>query len=380
MLAVLVVLEVGLRAAYPQIFPRPRIWRYDTHLGWEHIPEARATWEGRDFNVPVEINSKGLRDREYEYRKAERVFRILAFGDSYLEGWGARQEDVVTEVLERHLNDRNDGIPYEVINCGVAGYGTDQELLFFQREGIRYDPDLILLFFYVNDVWNNYSNRGIGSERGYKPYFEIARNGKLILRGVPVPKTSYWESEKPKGFRGFLRSRSHLHAFIMDRISGQGLVEQSRRYYAGLYAPARPTAAQRAWRMTDELLRAFGEACAEAEAELMVVFVPARLQIHLEDWERRRKGLRLEGEFDLTLPNRTVAQICKRTRIRFLDLMPEFRRRAAENTPLFHPHDTHWNEEGHRLAAELLYDTLIARKMIPLLTVDGRRQTADGGL
>jgi len=366
LLVVLAVFEVGLRAVCPQIFPRPKIWRHHAYLGWEHVPGARATWKGRDFKVPVEINSKGLRDRDYGYRKPEGVFRILAFGDSYVEGWGTRLDDVVTEVLERRLNGRDDGVPYEVINCGVAGYGTDQELLLFQREGIRYDPDLVLLFFYVNDVWNNHSNRGIGSERGYKPYFEVQRNGMLALRGVPVPKTSHWEDRRPRGLRGLLWSRSHLYAFVMDRIAGGTLSEQSRRYYAGLYAPVRPLAAQRAWRMTDELLRAFARTCEKAETKLLVVFVPARLQIHLEDWERRRKELRLEGEFDLTLPNRTVAQICERTRAQFFDLMPEFRRRAAEGTALFHPHDTHWNEEGHHLTAELLYDVLIAKKMIPL--------------
>lgn len=372
----LVAFEGGIRVVCPQIFSRPKIWRYDAYLGWEHVPGARALWEGRDFKVPVEINSKGLRDQEYAYRKAEGVFRILAFGDSYLEGWGVRLEDVVTEVLERRLNDRGDEIQYEVLNCGVAGYGTDQELLLLRREGVRYDPDLVVLFFYVNDVWNNYSRWGIGSERGYKPYFEV-QNRMLVLRGVPVPKASYWEERGPRSIGEFLWARSHLYAFVMDRATGEKLSEQSRRYYIGLYAPVRPIPAQRAWRMTDELVRAFAETCERMDAEFLLVFVPARQQIHVEDWERRRRGLRLEGEFDLTEPNRTVSETCERMHVQFFDLLREFRRRTEEGAKLYHPHDTHWNEEGHRLTAELLYDLLVERRMLSTEIGDQRSVISD---
>ncbi len=72
----------------------------------------------------------------------------------------------------------------EVINAGCAGYGTDNELLFFQNEGYKYNPDItILCIFPWNDIRNN-SNalEEIFFERSKFPHFEIGQNGELVLK------------------------------------------------------------------------------------------------------------------------------------------------------------------------------------------------------
>ena len=44
----------------------------------------------------------------------------------------------------------------EVLNLGVGGYGTAQQLLTLEEDGLRYRPDLVVLgFFLGNDVQNN---------------------------------------------------------------------------------------------------------------------------------------------------------------------------------------------------------------------------------
>ena len=123
---------------------------FDEELGWRNIPNWTASTSGRRLT----INSKGLRDHEYPYEKPPGKKRVLVLGDSYTWGYGVENDAIFTEVLERLLE--KDGKPWEVLNSGVSGYGTDQEYLWFKREGVKYQPDLVVVaFFVLNDPNNN---------------------------------------------------------------------------------------------------------------------------------------------------------------------------------------------------------------------------------
>ena len=150
---------------------------YDADLGWRNIPQWRATTRGKTLT----INSHGLRDKEYDYEKPTGCKRILVLGDSFAWGYGVSDDEIFTEVLENQLADNTNAI--QVINTGVSGWGTDQEFLFLRNEGFRYDPDLVVLaFFLVNDPGNNVNSRQYGLN---KPVFADI---DLTLLNTPVPK------------------------------------------------------------------------------------------------------------------------------------------------------------------------------------------------
>jgi hypothetical protein len=100
------------------------------------------------------INNKGFRDSDdYEYAKPEGTVRILALGDSHTSGYEVRQEYSYPEVLEQMLSAR--GISSQVINAGISGFSTAEELVFLENEGIKYLPDFVVLGFYANDFEDN---------------------------------------------------------------------------------------------------------------------------------------------------------------------------------------------------------------------------------
>lgn len=150
---------------------------YDAQLGWRNIPDWKSTTMGK----PLTINSKGLRDREYDWDKPPGMKRILVLGDSFTWGYGVADSEIFTEVLERELAGGTQS--WQVLNSGVSGWGTDQEYLFLNSEGFRYSPDIVILAFYaVNDPTNN----GHGEQYGLrKPLF---RSTQLDLTNVPVPQ------------------------------------------------------------------------------------------------------------------------------------------------------------------------------------------------
>jgi hypothetical protein len=71
-------------------------------------------------------------------------------------------------------------------------------------------------------------------------------------------------------------------------------------------------------------------------------------------------------KWDLTKPNRILNAFLDKNDIAHIDLLPEFRRRAATvDHEYYLVHDGHWNEAGHELAAELIAEELLRAGMSP---------------
>lgn len=102
----------------------------DKRLVFRHKP----LWETRYGEVLVTYNERGLRDRPI-LPKGHNEYRVLALGDSVTLGWGVDQDKTFPARLERLLQDRLHR-PVRVINSGVAGYNTVQEVTYFKQEGI----------------------------------------------------------------------------------------------------------------------------------------------------------------------------------------------------------------------------------------------------
>lgn len=113
-------------------------------------PESHYEWQG----ILVEINSQGLRSPETTYEKAANTYRILNLGDSIAMGWGVGMEETYGQQLEQLMNQTDAAYPYEVINAGVPGWNPSNEAAFLEAEGLKYEPDLILLdMTIVNDIY-----------------------------------------------------------------------------------------------------------------------------------------------------------------------------------------------------------------------------------
>ena len=188
-------LLVRLAGAKPQTYLR-KFSRYHTILGWEKTPLTEGKFRKGDVIIHEKINSRGLRDSEYTYEKPSNTFRILVLGDSFTEGYDVEINDLFTEILESKLNTSSfdsSSIRYEVINAGTGGYSTDQEFLYFEIEGIKYKPDMVLLMVYpANDIFYNHKSK-YGNYN--KPFFQI-RNDSLILTNTPLQEPYRQESIK----------------------------------------------------------------------------------------------------------------------------------------------------------------------------------------
>jgi len=134
---------------------------------------THADSAGRYF---FKTNSGGFRgDYDVDYPKGEGVVRVLVLGDSHTQGYEANQNETFSFVLERYL--RDGGVEADVINSGVSGFGTAEELVFLENEGFRYDPDFVVLGFFANDPEDNVKS-GI---------FKIEDDGLVVSKREHVP-------------------------------------------------------------------------------------------------------------------------------------------------------------------------------------------------
>jgi hypothetical protein len=121
----------------------------DRELGWSLRPGAEG-WSLRERPVYVRINRDGLLDRDHDVAKPPERLRIAIPGDSYAEAMSVDLHHFWAELERRVARCRPDGAPLEVLNFGVSGYGTGQQLLQLRRIW-TYAPDIVVLAFYPGE-------------------------------------------------------------------------------------------------------------------------------------------------------------------------------------------------------------------------------------
>jgi len=370
-------LELALRTSTRRPMGNPFDHRLfcemDPRLGWRKIPNFAATRSTSEYTVREHFNSRGLRGPEWPIARSD-AYRVLVLGDSFVEGYGVAAEDMCTHVLERELRSAS-GRDVEVINGATGGYSTDQELLFFEGEGRVYAPDLTILVFYENDLWDN--TRGNVS-RAQKPRFVLGDDHTLVLADVAAaaPVSEEWSPALTTA--RLLLQRSRLWQCLRQGAMNWALLaslawQHAKTRFPGyrvplnfwVWADVEPEAVTAAYRLAESLVRRLRDAVVSSGSEFLVVYAPSQPAVNDRMWRvmRTHWGMPESGWSPARVGSR-IGEICRRNGITCLDTTPDLRARAADGTSVYYPLDGHWNAIGHRVAAQC-----IARQILPLVAM-----------
>jgi hypothetical protein len=226
-LAMLVVLEVALRILAPsrEGTPGPYDLSFHTQEGERislrpgPIHVALSPW--RVYRLlpdqetdRVSINSLGFRGEEIPRERGERT-RVIVIGGSAAFGLGAADDsETIAGLLEAQAPD------LEVVNAGVPGYLSGQELAYVVHELVDLDPDWIVAYDGWNDLFDPWYSRrrteglfGV-NQNFFKIESELAANYHSQARFGPGLRR----------FAGMLMSRTALLG-----AAGRRLLEGPRR-------------------------------------------------------------------------------------------------------------------------------------------------------
>ena len=117
-------------------------------LGWEYKPNC--TMYGHGYQL--KLNSDGFIGKEYSQIMDNDTFRIIVLGDSFTTGMFLDWDAAYPSVMEEKLNEEYDDVNYEVLNFGVEGYNTVRELELLTSKAYKYQPDLVIVGFFLNDA------------------------------------------------------------------------------------------------------------------------------------------------------------------------------------------------------------------------------------
>ena len=160
------------------------------------------------MNVMVDINSDGFRDKDYPVDRNDK-YRIIFLGDSLTFGWGVKEEETFATLLEEDLDTKN---PTEVINFGTGNYNTEQEVNLFLEKGLKYNPDKVVLFYFINDAEITPEKSGLWF-LGYSQFisFYWSRINSLLNNFLPSKSfQEYYESLYDEGQQGWINSRKAI--------------------------------------------------------------------------------------------------------------------------------------------------------------------------
>jgi hypothetical protein len=167
----------------------PAMYHSHASPGWQwwFIPKPLKSYATDYFVV---TNSIGMRsDREYLAHQSDSRHRIILLGDSYTAGSFVKNGDRFSDLLEQS----NPNL--DVMNFGLPGSGTDQQLLVYESIARGFEADAYIFAPCTTNIMRNMSGLFLFTPRGTenaryraKPYFTI-EEGELTLHNQPVPKT-----------------------------------------------------------------------------------------------------------------------------------------------------------------------------------------------
>jgi hypothetical protein len=363
------MLELGLRVFGVFAPPQGAFFVIDASSGWANRPGAAGEWnyEGRAY---VRINSAGLRDHEHSTDKPPNILRLAVLGDSFAAAFQVPQSDDFCSVAERMLRScagLNGRVP-EVINFGVNAYGTAQELITLERRTWQYRPDIVVLAFYPNDLYDNsrkltkiYPEYTLGP----RPYFHYEganialddsfRSSRRFRKAVE--ETAYDYGAYGEGIHRLMwklrlwQILSRLRFDLRNRP-----VEES--FSASLLNPPKMGDWQDAWRVTEGLIEEMNQEVNDHQAQFLMVVVTHSWQVY-PGAAARTALLERAGVDDPLYLNDRLKALAQHDRFGILSLAEPMQQYADEHHVFLHGfHKTlghgHWNKLGHQLAGEMI--------------------------
>ena len=291
---------------------------YDPELGWIN----KASFRNDEMYGPglyLQTNSQRFRStRDFEQQPPAGKVRAVCTGDSFTLGFGVSNDNTWCELLSRR------DPRFETVNMGQGGYGVDQAYLWYRRDGLALEHDVLIFAFIAEDFTRMMQK----TFQGYpKPVLSV-QGGVPVVAEAPASRLTL--------ILPSLRQRSKRLGKLRVMQLWQSVFEPKPG------TDQRVMTDQQARELTLSMIEDLKARLLARDKALLVVLLPV-----VDDYSTKRTdGLRDFLKTELG-----------RRQIRFLDLVSALRNEPGDRvSQLFRDH---YNELGNSWVAEHLYPALI---------------------
>jgi lysophospholipase L1-like esterase len=330
------------------------------------------------YDNVVEYNGKGYRGPEVGYEKPDDVYRILIIGDSFVEAIQVPYEETFQAQLQARLSEHNTAERrYEVVAMGRTGWGTVHETVYYQVEGYKYDADLVILMFYINDVADNFP-RFFYPNVNNTNYDFVFGDGSIQIvdtneEPLPPNRPRLLYNALPE----FLKQSKLARLFIRladppvpVQTPGGVMTRVHPQFY--IYVTDPPVEGyDEGWERTADTLNILADSVKSNGSQLAVVpvFLGQEMVTNVSNWFPE---LTAGWQWDAGLPDERLGEILDGSGVFLWGTRPYFEAYAAEARDevynlLYLPEDGHFNELGHQVTYEALYERMVEAGIVELV-------------
>lgn len=344
----LLLLEVLLRIVKPSIvnsFSRqPLIYQPHESLGYTYIPSSEGLiFRERNYHLNVKINSHGFHDEEFALQKPKDVTRIAIVGDSFSAGLHVSSEQTYANVLERLLNE-SDACKCEVYNFGVDGYGTDNELIMLRDVALNYQPDIVILQIFKNDI----SNARIpitfrDNYRGYVIYYDdgvnLANTMKSIDKYLSEPLNQFLVSTSLDSYV----VRAFYNLFLLNAENRLNLIT-GNGYRGFSLKNSQQYSESEAQAIVIDNIENMQSLCNENDCQFLVMVLPSKTDA---------------TEEELSYYAEPIMESLDESDIVYVDMFAPLTDQIKQGNAMYLPYDGHNNVEGYAVIGSELAEYMI---------------------
>jgi len=344
-------------------------------------PLANTRTTTSEYNVPIQTNRDGFRDSgSHPYFGG----RVAVIGDSFVFGSGVLQGDVFTSRLS--MSDR----PFNVWNFGVPGSGPFNALYLWRDYARKIRPHVVVVTVYAG----NDASDALRESKEARPRSVLVARARMLWHRVyrhtsasvaTAPARHGWNAfglDNPATTDALLAAaakRGVSPDSVRARLSQipDSLVQDALAFRSNPFNVAEAVLdpdglrhnllldtpeMQKGWDALESALTRLHREVEAADAKLLLVCIPAAVQVDSTYWWPAHLGVRLDERVlrDTVFQSR-LAQFAKKEQVPLIDLLPTLRKHSSSR--LYYEEDGHWTPAGHDVAAGVIRERL--RDLLP---------------
>lgn len=231
----------------------------------------------------------------------------------------------------------------EIIKAGTGGWGPVNELNYLLKYGGLYDPDLVVVFFFTGNDFDDAED----------PFHFVEWKGIRLERRVAESVSSFRE------MRIALRKHVYLYGILVDSINAVKMSSR-RRYAEDLRVLKMCDQEEKVPReATRRAVEGFARWSRERDVSLAFVILPHRTQVERDRGREIAEKFDIDAaSLDLDRPSKLIAAILEENSIPYLDMTAEMRARAAGGDVIGIRGDSHYKAEIHAFIAQRVAEFL----------------------